>query len=148
MDYIFKLDQANTPLPPQASPEAQAQHYQQLRQVLLAHGYASPETTTAPDLPPTASYMLASELNAHSRSHLAKPGAGERRRGLHLWDEPMGPAAQGDEETRRDMVASWAEEAAAYEKKIEETERPAMKALWAEKCSLFHEGRRGIYVDM
>ncbi|OAA37061.1 hypothetical protein BBO_07760 [Beauveria brongniartii RCEF 3172] len=70
LDYIYKLAQANTPLPPSASPDARLQRFRLLRRMLLTHRYSA---TSA--LPPRAAYMLASELNERAVERWAAEGA-------------------------------------------------------------------------
>ncbi|KAM3436012.1 hypothetical protein NHJ13734_005289 [Beauveria thailandica] len=142
LDYIYKLAQANTPLPPSASPDARLQRFRLLRRLLLTHRYSA---TSA--LPPRAAYMLASELNAHSRAHLAKTGAAHRRHACHLWDEPAGPLTAADAAKRERAVQRWAAEGAAREADVEEREWPAMKRSWAKRKDMYHQGYRGFYME-
>ncbi|KAM3537755.1 hypothetical protein ARSEF1564_009329 [Beauveria bassiana] len=142
LDYIYKLAQANTPLPPSASPDARLQRFRLLRRMLLTHRYSA---TSA--LPPRAAYMLASELNAHSRAHLAKTGAAERRHACHLWDEPAGPLTAADAAKRERAVERWAAEGAAREAEVEEREWPAMKRSWAKRKDMYEQGYRGFYME-
>ncbi|TQV91453.1 hypothetical protein IF1G_09952 [Cordyceps javanica] len=115
LDYIYKLAQANsllggpgpgpgagaTTTAASSRPDEQLQHFRRLRQMLLTHRYSS---TSA--LPPRTAYMLASELNAHSRAHLAKTGAAERERACHLEvDETHRPAMKRSWARRGDMYA-------------------------------------------
>lgn len=142
LDYIYKLAQVNTTLSPSASPDAQLQHFHKLRSRLLTHRYSS-----IGELPPKTAYMLASELNAHSRAHLAKTGAGERQNARHLWDEPIGPPSADDVEKRCFLVNRWKAEGERREKEIEEMHRPAMMKSWARRKDMYSRGYRGFYMQ-
>ncbi|KAJ3472434.1 hypothetical protein NLG97_g10991 [Lecanicillium saksenae] len=135
LDYIYKLAQANTLLPPNATADDQLQQFHKLRSMLLTHRYSS-----ISELPPRTSYMLASELNAHSRAHLAKTGAGERQHACHLWDEPSAPPSADDVEMRCFLVNGWAAEGERREKEVEEKHRPAMKRSWARRKGMYSQG--------
>ncbi|TQW03130.1 hypothetical protein IF2G_09263 [Cordyceps javanica] len=156
LDYIYKLAQANsllggpgpgpgagaTTTAASSRPDEQLQHFRRLRQMLLTHRYSS---TSA--LPPRTAYMLASELNAHSRAHLAKTGAAERERACHLWDEPAAAPSAADAELRGLVVERWAAEAAARDREVDETHRPAMKRSWARRGDMYARGYRGFYME-
>ncbi len=142
LEYIYKLAQANTRLPPNAGPDAQLQHFRTLRRMLLTHRYSATST-----LPPKTAYMLASELNAHSRAHLAKTGAAERQHACHLWDEPTGPPSANDVEMRCFVASRWAAEGQARDKEVEETYRPAMERSWARRKGMYLQGYRGFYME-
>ncbi|EGX89323.1 hypothetical protein CCM_07574 [Cordyceps militaris CM01] len=152
LDFIYKLAQAGTPLPASASPDEHLAHFRRLRHLLLTHRYSS----TSP-LPPATPYMLACELDAHNRAHLAAAGAVERQHALHLWDEPPPPpagagaaaaaASATDEVMRADVAARWAAEGVAREKEVDEWERPAMKRSWARRRDMYEQGYRGFYKE-
>ncbi|KAJ6780402.1 hypothetical protein PWT90_02289 [Aphanocladium album] len=132
----------NTLLPPNASADEQLQQFHRLRNRLLTHRYSS-----ISELPPKTSYMLASELNAHSRAHLAKTGAGERQHACHLWDEPSTQPSADDVEMRCFLVNRWSAEGEKREKEIEEKHRPAMKRSWARRKGMYSQGYRGFYMQ-